>query len=83
MVSALIVVWIFVAITMKKPLHLKSLVVELAPSDAIAADDYIDFVPGVCDVVIIPEQKLAYFKIDIDRFCPESMERVLGRKVDF
>ena len=83
MVSALIVVWIFVAITMKKPLHLKSLVVELVPSDAIAADDYIDFVPGVCDVVIIPEQKLAYFKIDIDRFCPESMERVLGRKVDF
>ena len=83
MVSALIVVWIFVAITMKKPLHLKSLVVELAPSDAIAADDYIDFVPGVCDVVIIPEQKLAYFKIDIDRFCPKSMERVLGRKVDF
>ena len=81
MVAGLIVVWIVAAVTMKKPRHLKSLVVQLLPSDLIVVDDYVGPVPGVCDVVVIPEQQLAYFKIDIDEFCSETMEEVLGRPV--
>ncbi|PCJ93594.1 MAG: MFS transporter [Porticoccaceae bacterium] len=81
LVAALILVWIVAAITMKKPRHLKSLVVKLLPSELIVADDYVGPVPGVCDVVVIPEQQLAYFKIDVDEFCPEAMQQVLGRPV--
>jgi MFS family permease len=81
LVVVLILVWIVAAITMKKPRHLKSLVVKLLPSELIVADDYVGPVPGVCDVVVIPEQQLAYFKIDVDEFCPEVMQQVLGRPV--
>lgn len=81
LVAVLILVWIAAAITMKKPRHLKSLVIKLLPSELIVADDYVGPVPGVCDVVVIPEQQLAYFKIDVDEFCSESMQQVLGRPV--
>jgi hypothetical protein len=65
---------------MKKPRHFKTLTVHLTSEDIIIAEDYISDVPGVCDVVIVAEQKLAYFKVDMDQFCPESMEKILGRK---
>ena len=81
MVAVLIVVWIVAAVTMKKPRHLKSLVVQLLPNELIVVNDYVGPVPGICDVVVIPEQQLAYFKIDIDEFCSETMEEVLGRPV--
>jgi MFS family permease len=77
--SLLIIVWIVAAATMKKPRHLKSLVVQLLPSEVIVADDFIGPVPGVCDVVVIPGQQLAYFKVDNDEFCRETMQKVLGR----
>ncbi len=79
--SSLILVWIAAAATMKKPRHLKSLVVQLLPGDVIVADDFVGAVPGVFDVVVIPEQKLAYFKVDNDEFCAEAMQKVLGRAI--
>ena len=81
MSSLLIVVWVIAAATMRKPRHLKSLVVQLVPGDEIIATDFVGAVPGVCDVVVIPDQQLAYFKIDNDEFCPETMQKVLGRAV--
>lgn len=68
---------------MMKPLHLKTLTVQLTSKDVIEVEDYISTVPGVCDVVVIAEEKIAYFKIDMDRFCPESMEKKIGRKTYF
>ncbi|MEH6617582.1 MAG: hypothetical protein V7699_07065, partial [Porticoccus sp.] len=79
MASLLIIVWIIAAATMKRPRHLKSLVVQLLPNELIISDDFVGPVPGVCDVVVIPEQQLAYFKVDNDEFCPETMQKVLGR----
>jgi MFS family permease len=81
--ACLTILWVIFAVTMKKPLHFKTLTVQLTSEDTIVAEDYIPSVPGVCDVVIITEQQLAYFKIDIDQFCPASMEKVLGRKTYF
>jgi len=81
MSSLLIIVWVIAAVTMKKPRHLKSLVVRLLPSDVIVADDFIGQVPGICDVVVISEQQLAYFKVDNDEFCLETMQKVLGRTI--
>jgi MFS family permease len=81
MVAVLILVWIVAAATMKKPRHLKSLVVKLLPNDQITVDSYVGPVPGVCDVVVMPEQQLAYFKVDMDEFSPEVMQQVLGRPI--
>ncbi len=81
--ACLSILWVIFAVTMKKPLHFKTLTVQLTSEDTIVAEDYIPSVPGVCDVVIIAEQQLAYFKIDIDQFCPTSMEKDLGRKTYF
>lgn len=81
MVAALILVWIIAAATMEPPRHLKSLVVKLLPNDQITVDSYVGPVPGVCDVVVMPEQQLAYFKVDMDEFSPEAMQQVLGRPI--
>ena len=81
MVAALILVWIIAAATMEPPRHLKSLVVKLLPNDQITIDSYVGPVPGVCDVVVMPEQQLAYFKVDMDEFSPEVMQQVLGRPI--
>lgn len=77
--AGLILLWLIVALTMKKPRHLKSLVVSLQPGEHIVASDFVGKVPGVFDVVIIPEHRLAYFKIDRDLFSNEPMEAILGR----
>jgi hypothetical protein len=31
----------------------------------------------------MPEQQLAYFKVDMDEFSPEVMQQVLGRTISF
>lgn len=80
--AGLILLWLIVALTMKKPRHLKSLVVSLQPGEHIVASDFIGKVPGVFDVVIIPEHRLAYFKIDRDLFSSEPVEAILGRPLD-
>ncbi len=78
----LILLWLLVALTMRKPRHLKSLVVPLQPGESIVASDFVGRVPGVFDVVVIPEHRLAYFKIDHDLFSYAPMEAVLGRSLD-
>lgn len=80
--AGLILLWLIVALTMKTPRHLKSLVVSLQPGEHIVASDFVGKVPGVFDVVIIPEHRLAYFKIDRDLFSNEPMEAILGRPLD-
>lgn len=82
MAAAMIGIWLMAAVTMKKPRHLKSLVVSLLPGDHIVASDFVGKVPGVYDVVVIPEHRLAYFKVDHDLFCRKSMEGVLGRPLE-
>lgn len=82
MVTLLVVVWFAAAVTMAPPRHLKSLVVKLLPDETITFNEFVDVVPGVCDVVVMPDQRLAYFKVDMDLFCPENMQRVLGRPIE-
>jgi len=81
MVAMLILLWVAAAATMKPPRHLKSLVVKLMPAEAIVINNFVGVVPGVCDVVVIPDQQLAYFKVDMDEFSPEEMQEVLGRPI--
>ena len=82
MVAVSILVWLVAAVTMKKPAHLKSLVVTLMPGEVIAAEHFVGAVPGVQDVVIMPDHRLAYFKVDKDFFCQADMESALGRPLE-
>lgn len=82
MVAVSIIVWLIAAVTMKKPAHLKSLVVTLMPGEVIAAEHFVGAVPGVQDVVIMPDHRLAYFKVDKDFFCQADMESALGRPLE-
>ena len=81
MVAVLILLWVIAAATMKAPRHLKSLVVQLLPAETIVINNFVGVVSGVCDVVVIPDQQLAYFKVDMDEFRPEEMQEVLGRPI--
>jgi len=81
MVAVLILLWVIAAATMKAPRHLKSLVVQLLPAETIVINNFVGVVSGVCDVVVIPDQQLAYFKVDMDEFSPEEMQKVLGRPI--
>ncbi|PHS74810.1 MAG: MFS transporter [Porticoccus sp.] len=82
MVAVSILVWLVAAVSMKKPAHLKSLVVTLMPGEVIAAEHFVGAVPGVQDVVIMPDHRLAYFKVDKDFFCQADMESALGRPLE-
>ena len=82
MAAIMISLWLLAALTMKKPRHLKSLVVSLGPKEKIVAADFVGKVPGVFDVVVIAEHQLAYFKVDHDLFDSEYMEKVLGRPLE-
>ena len=80
--SALLVLpWLLAAMTMQKPKHLKSLVVPLKEQEQLKTDDFVGKVPGVEDLVVIPGQGVAYFKIDSVAFDLTSFEAMLGRKV--
>ncbi|WP_461516529.1 MFS transporter [Porticoccus sp.] len=80
--AGMICLWLSAALTMKKPRHLKSLVVSLWPEEKIVVSDFVGKVPGIVDVVVIPEHRLAYFKVDHDLFSSEKMEAVLGRSLE-
>ncbi len=81
MVAVLILLWVIAAATMRAPRHLKSLVIQLLPAETIVINNFVGVVSGVCDVVIIPDQQLAYFKVDMDEFSLEEMQKVLGRPI--
>lgn len=72
--------WLLVAVTMATPRHWSSLVIELQEGEQLAGEDYLAL-PGVEDLVLIPEQRLAYFKVDKAIFDQRNFEAVLGRPV--
>ncbi len=74
------VVWLVVAATMPVPRHWASLVVELEGDEPAVMDlNVAEAVAGIEDVVVLPDQKLAYFKVDKAVFDQAALEKVLGR----
>ncbi|MEZ5482013.1 MAG: hypothetical protein R3E73_07455 [Porticoccaceae bacterium] len=65
---------------MEKPRHLTSLVIRLLQDEKLQPASYVGKVPGVEDLVIIPGQGVAYFKVDNERFDREAFEAALGRE---
>ncbi|WP_111498284.1 MFS transporter [Marinobacter bohaiensis] len=71
MMVAVLVVWLGLAITMKRPSHTSSFVVQLVDVQGrgiAAVDQALRGVPGVEDVVILTDAETAYLKVDHKRF---------------
>ena len=73
--------WLLAAATMSRPKHLTSLVVPLEEAEAPDSDHIVGHVAGVEDIVVIPEQRVAYIKIDNNIFDQPALEAALGRKL--
>ncbi|MBT4122840.1 MAG: MFS transporter, partial [Candidatus Ruthia sp.] len=72
--AILSLLWFVIAITMKPPRHLSSLVLRLTQSDtAVAA---LRAIPGVVDAYISQEEGVAYLKVDKLRFKDDSVKHL-------
>lgn len=78
--ASLALLWFGVAVTMQAPRHWVSVVVQLNEGEAVPCDARIRTdVAGVEDVLLIPEQRLMYLKVDKALFDQPALEALLGR----
>lgn len=62
-----LLLWVFIAATMRSPRYLSSMMIKVGPVDAKRAEELVmamTRVTGVAEVVVIPEDGIAYLKID-------------------
>lgn len=60
-------VWVFIAATMRNPPYLSTLMIKVGPVDSKHAKDMMLAmlaVPGVAEAVVVPEDGIAYLKVD-------------------
>lgn len=77
--SVTVTVWLLLACSMPRPKHWSSLVLELKPDEVLDRNSLLEQVPGVADVVVLPEHRLAYLKIDKTLFNRDLLDMQLGR----
>jgi MFS family permease len=83
--GALAVLWLFVAGTMRRPSHFATRVVRVgdcSKADADRLSARLRQVPGVADALVIPEEGLAYLKVDSKTFDRARAESVAGATVE-
>lgn len=83
--ALLAVVWLAVVWGMPAPRHLSSEVVALDGHQGDALETVMSRfaeVAGVEDVLVVPEERVAYLKVDRQRLDAEALARVTGRRHD-
>jgi non-ribosomal peptide synthetase component E (peptide arylation enzyme) len=79
--GALALLWVLVAATMRRPNHLSTRVVQVGNRSAADADRLagrLRQVPGVAEALVVPEEGLAYLKVDSKIFDRAEAESVAG-----
>ncbi len=77
--SVLAVIWILIAVTMRRPNYLTTRLVRLPQSaDADALARKLRGMPGVSEVVVVVEEGLAYLKVDSKVFDAAAVEVLTG-----
>lgn len=75
----LVAIWAVLVLTMARPKHLTSYMVNLDASQAQDSDqlekELLD-IPGVDEVVILPQEKAAYLKVDNKQFDPALLRDI-------
>jgi MFS family permease len=77
--------WLLVAGTMRRPSHLTTRVVRVSdrcPVDADRLSAQLRQVPGVAEVLVVPEERLAYLKVDSKIFDRARAESVAGANLE-
>ena len=81
---ALCVIWLAVSVGLQAPAHLKTQLVDvgrLSPERARTLTDELTALVGVAEAVVIPEEGVAYLRVDGQRFEPASLERFAAAKI--
>lgn len=78
---ALALLWLVVAVMMRRPgryashlVHLKS----VDPQDVGTLESKLKALPGVVEAVLVPDESVAYLKIDRSRFDPHTVTQIIG-----
>jgi MFS family permease len=82
---ALAVLWLLVAGSMRRPSHLTMRVVRVgdrAAADADRLSERLRQVPGVAEALVVPEEGLAYLKVDSKIFDRAKAELVAGATLE-
>ena len=82
---ALAVLWLLIAATMRRPSHLTTRVVRVSDRCAADADRLsaqLRQVPGVAEALVVPEERLAYLKVDCKIFDRAKAESVAGATLE-
>lgn len=76
--AVIVAAWFMVASGMRKPLHLSSLVLPLGGVQPEELRDWaqrLSSVEGVAEAVVIPEERVAYLKVDSQRLDHAALDR--------
>ena len=77
--GALALLWLLIAATMRRPSYLASRVLRMASVvDPVRLKERLLEVPGVAEAVVVPEEGVAYLKVDSKRFDRQQAEAVAG-----
>ncbi len=77
--GALALLWLLVAATMRRPSYLTTRLVRIGSgADAGRLSARLLQVPGVAEAVVVPEEGVAYLKVDSKRFDKQQAETVAG-----
>ncbi len=79
--GALALLWLLAVLTMRRPSHLASRVVRVgnrSAADAQRLSAQLRQVPGVAEALVVPEEGLAYLKVDSKVFDRAKAESVAG-----
>ena len=76
------IVWALIAYTMAPPRHWRSVVVSLQEGEQNLSCVHLrDVVAGVEEILLIPDQRLLYLKVDKAAFDHDALEKALGRPI--
>ncbi len=77
--GALALLWLLVAATMRRPSYLSTRLVRIGSgADAGRLSARLLQVPGVAEAVVVPEEGVAYLKVDSKRFDKQQAETIAG-----
>jgi predicted MFS family arabinose efflux permease len=78
---ALCLLWLAVSAGLRAPAHLQTRLVDvgrIGPERARTLTGELSALPGVAEVVVIPEEGVAYLRVDNARFDPACLQQVPG-----
>jgi predicted MFS family arabinose efflux permease len=78
---ALCVVWLAVSAGLRAPAHLQTRLVDvgsIGPERARSLTGELMALAGVAEAVVIPDEGVAYLRVDGQRFDPGSLQRIVG-----